>query len=115
MPTKQESHSQRQKASNRKRSGKAYDQTQRKANPALRIAKEIRSSGRWQRLRLIKLGRNPVCEDPLFLHQDIPIAASQVDHIVPLGKDLSLAFVLANLQSLCTHCHGVKSAGERTA
>ena len=111
MPEKLQSHSQRQKTQTA--SKQTYDANIRARTPALKTAKNIRSSKRWQRLRQMKLNKSPMCEDPMRIHKDRYVLAKQVDHIIPLQNDASLAFHWDNIQSLCTHCHGVKTAIER--
>lgn len=111
MPWRPLSHSQRL---GRVAADKAYDKTAR-ITPELLAAKRARSSGRWQKLRRLVLNTSPLCADPYQIHakrQEITLAL-EVDHIVPLVQDLSLAFVTSNLQPLCTACHAKKSAIER--
>lgn len=112
MPQKARSHSQRQRKARKAVDDQAYNATQRKRG-ALAVAKTIRSSARWQRVRALKLQHDPVCEDPLQLHRDRTILARQVDHIIPLKHAPDQAFSMENLQSLCVYCHAQKSAEER--
>ena len=63
----------------------------------------------WRRTRLYYIQNNPLCEE--CERNNIVEAATCVDHILPIrlnGSKLSLE----NLQSLCTHCHAVKSGKE---
>ena len=55
----------------------------------------------WNRLRKIKLYRNPYCEI-------CGKVATEVDHIVPIRK--GGLNELDNLQSLCKSCHSRKTA-----
>ena len=112
MPQRPKSHSERQNKSRKAVMDQAYDATQRKHGPRA-VAKAIRSSARWQRVRALKLGKNPLCEDPNQLHRGRTILAKQVDHIISLQQDPAQAFAMDNLQSLCVHCHAMKSAAER--
>ena len=112
MPHRPLSHSQRL---GRAESDKAYDETQRATTPALALAKKIRSSARWRRVRRLVLGKHPLCTDPWGVHAEdgIPVLAQEVDHIVELIKAPERAFDEANLQPLCSPCHNTKSATER--
>ena len=94
---------------------RAYNLTQRKLNPALWAAQQVRNSARWRRLRLMVLNTHPLCADPYGLHAAWGRVepAVEVDHIIPLVVALHLAFDEANLQPLCTLCHSKKSARER--
>lgn len=38
---------------------------------------------------------------------------TEVDHIVPVNVDRTLAYTLSNLQTLCRECHWAKTAKER--
>lgn len=78
-----------------------------------RIATQIRNSARWQQLRALVLNRQPLCVDPILLHPGRAVPATQVDHITPIAARPDLAFVLENLQPLCTSCHAQKTAMER--
>ena len=74
----------------------------------------IRSSQRWKDCRLVKMRENPLCENPVGLHDDgVLVLAQQVHHKIELCKAPHLAFTLENLQSVCTACHAVLSAMER--
>ena len=55
----------------------------------------------WQRLRLLKLSLNPVCENG----DNSP--AVEVDHVIPLR--LGGSNRLSNLRSLCKSCHSRKT------
>lgn len=112
MPVKPLSHAQRLRKMRRAMDDRAYDQTRRKEG-ALKRAKDIRSSRRWQRVRAIKLAKTPMCEDPYLAHRHNPRMAMQVDHIEQLTDRPDLAFTEENLQSLCVACHAKKSAEER--
>ena len=92
-------------------SDKRYDETTRTSDASLAEAKRIRSTARWQRVRLRKLRRHPLCERcELF---DRVRVADQVHHVVGLREDPSLAFTPANLMSVCTACHAQMEAQER--
>ncbi len=88
----------------------------RKADPVLSLAAKIRSSPQWQRVRRYKLGINPICEDPHGEHagRNETVTAKQVHHIQGLATHPELAYVLTNLQSVCTRCHARLEAMERS-
>ena len=112
MPTRPRSHSERL---GRQAADRAYDQTQRRQDPALALAKQIRSSTRWRRVRARVLSRDPLCRDPFGVHAATGRVATtvEVDHIVGLRERPELAFDETNLQGLCAPCHARKSALER--
>jgi len=64
-----------------------------------REARNIRSSGRWKKLRDQMVRQNPVCEDccqaPSF----------SVHHIEPLTEKPDRGFDKRNLICLCPNCH----------
>jgi 5-methylcytosine-specific restriction protein A len=76
-------------------------------DPALRLAAKIRSGRRWQKVRAMKLSRDPLCEDPLGDHERCgdTASATQVHHIKPLAEHPELAYHMHNLMSICTKCH----------
>jgi 5-methylcytosine-specific restriction protein A len=114
MPTRPRSHSARL---GRQAADRAYNQTQRRLDPALAAAQQIRNSARWQKVRARVLSRQPLCADPSGMHaaSGRVTPAVEVDHIVGLRERPELAFDEANLQGLCTTCHARKSALERVA
>lgn len=63
----------------------------------------------WRRLRAVKIGEQPFCEE--CFKKDIVIGAKVVDHIVPINKG-GAALDMNNLQSLCSPCHNRKSGRE---
>lgn len=91
-----------------------YDQ-RRKTDPALARAAAIRSSARWKKVARMKLGINPLCEDPFETHKrrNMTETAKQVHHIEGLATAPELAFDLANLMSVCVQCHARLEADER--
>ena len=112
MPRRPASYAQRRRT--KAIDDKAYDATIRKMHPQFRAAKHIRSSRRWQKVRMMKLNESPLCEDPFQHHRHRPPpAATQVDHVIPLHENPDLAYHMDNLQSVCHACHAVKSAHER--
>lgn len=115
MPMRPRSHASR--FHDRSTDDRAYNQVQRKMNPLLWSAQQVRNTARWRRLREIILNRQPLCADPFALHAAWGRfePAVEVDHIVPLTEDLSLAYDEANLQPLCRACHSRKTAFERKA
>jgi len=85
---------------------------QRRADtPEQREADRLRSTARWQRLRMVVLRREPLCRACTDAGRTTP--ATEVDHLEPLQQRIDLAFVEANLQPLCRSCHMAKTAAER--
>jgi len=66
----------------------------------------------WRVVRINHLGAEPFCRGCLSEGRG-PIRATLVDHIKPWAGDYALALDPNNLQSLCDHCHAVKSMKER--
>ena len=66
------------------------------------LAKRLRSTDRWQRLRLMKLARAPLCE---YGACGRITPATVVHHILAVSRRPDLAFTLTNLLSLCRTCH----------
>lgn len=76
------------------------------------VAKTIRSSARWQKVRKLALSRDKgLCLDCLASGRYRP--AREVDHVVSVREAPQLAYTLMNLRSLCPGCHGRKSREER--
>ena len=71
---------------------------------------EIYNSGRWRRLRLIQLNKEPLCA--IHKQRDEIVAATVVDHIIAI-QDGGKAWNEDNLQSLCKSCHNRKSGKEK--
>lgn len=66
---------------------------------------------RWKALRLLQLGREPLCR--LCKEADRLCPATVADHITPHKGDVTLFFDATNLQSLCKPCHdGTKQRAE---
>lgn len=66
----------------------------------------------WRSLRARKLKQSPHCESEK--HKGQKVLAFVVDHIQPITLG-GQALEITNLQSLCEHCHAVKSAQEKNA
>jgi 5-methylcytosine-specific restriction protein A len=60
---------------------------------------------KWQKFRTKYLKLHPVC----VMCGRI---ATEVDHIIPFGDDLSRVYEIDNLQPLCHECHSRKTASE---
>lgn len=71
---------------------------------------EFYQSTAWRKLRVVKLEREPMCEECARLGKLTP--AQMVDHIVPINKG-GVGLDLDNLQSLCNACHASKSAKDK--
>lgn len=69
------------------------------------------ASVKWRNLRRYKLEINPICEK--CIHTGLIVKAEEVDHIVPIVDDESLALEITNLQSLCKSCHSSKTATDK--
>ena len=67
-------------------------------------------SRRWRSLRALKLQKDPLCEE--CMRKGVLVPAQMVDHIVPINKG-GAPLDLNNLQSLCNHCHAVKTARDK--
>ena len=67
-------------------------------------------SRKWRTLRALKLQKDPLCEECMRIGMLVP--AQMVDHIVPINKG-GAPLDLNNLQSLCNHCHAVKTARDK--
>jgi len=65
------------------------------------------NSARWQRLRSIKLGTHPLCQD--CEAEGKLTAAVDVDHVQDRREHPDLAYDLDNLRSLCKSHHGRKT------
>jgi 5-methylcytosine-specific restriction protein A len=63
-------------------------------------------TARWKRLRLMKLGLEPLCE---YCPADRRNVANTVDHAVPI-RDGGAIWSLDNLRSCCAGCHSAKTA-----
>ena len=111
MPWKPRTHAQlmRQRQSRRERE-REYEERRRR-DPALALARKIRSSARWKKVRRLKLARDPLCQE--CLQQRVTTPATQVHHVEPLARRPDLAFVLEALRSVCTTCHARLEAEER--
>ena len=69
-------------------------------------------SKQWKVARLNHLGVEPFCRG-CRLDGGGLVPATVVDHIKPWAGNYDLALDPNNLQSLCDHCHAVKSVKER--
>lgn len=75
-----------------------------------RVRCKLYDTARWKRFRLIKLKRNPLCEE--CLEHGRVVQAKHVDHKEPHRGDTTLFFDIDNLRSLCMSCHSRKTAKE---
>lgn len=83
-----------------------YDEA-RKGDPAWGELK----TARWQRVRAMKLSRDPLCE-PCKARGRL-VAAAQVHHRESRRARPDLIYRVDNLQSVCHVCHARESAKER--
>jgi len=65
-------------------------------------------SGRWKRLRLIKLGQQPMCE--ICARRGRVVRATVVDHKQSLASGGAWFPHPSKLVSLCHRCHVLKTA-----
>lgn len=65
----------------------------------------------WEKVRKMKLARNPLCED--CEADGLVRPADMVDHVIPLRVAPDLRLRLENLRSLCWPHHGRKSAEDK--
>jgi 5-methylcytosine-specific restriction enzyme A len=66
-------------------------------------SKRFYSSVAWQKLRGMKLRRDPLCAECSKRGQLTP--ATHAHHVIEVQDDQSLRLELDNLQSLCSSCH----------
>ncbi|MBD6961599.1 HNH endonuclease signature motif containing protein [Vibrio parahaemolyticus] len=73
--------------------------------------KSFYGSQAWRDLRLLKLKRDPLCEDCKangFLREGY-----DVDHVVEIKDDFSRRLDITNLRTLCRSCHVTKTIHAR--
>lgn len=92
--------------------GRDYDATTRRDDPALAMAKRIRSSARWTRVAARAKQQWPICCDPFNDGCKRPTAV--INHIVPLRVEPALAFHESNHAPLCSHCDALIGRIERS-
>lgn len=63
-------------------------------------------SARWQRLRKIKLAKNPMCE---ICNRQLAV---QVHHLLKARDNPEQQFNMSNLQSVCLLCHARETQKE---
>jgi 5-methylcytosine-specific restriction endonuclease McrA len=91
-----------------------YDQGRRRDDPALAMAKRIRDSSQWQKVRELFRARNPLCCDPFGEHGNNIESTEHVHHIQGLIVRPDLAYEWSNLAGLCAACHSRIESLERT-
>lgn len=73
---------------------------------------KIYNCKRWKDLRdFVRLRDSFLCQE--CLKNGIETEGKEVDHIIELEDDISLAYDADNLQLLCVPCHQKKTAKER--
>ena len=92
-------------------SGILTNKLERAQDEAQQMADAIRRGSRWRAVRADVLRREPLCRR--CKGRGDTVVATTVDHIAQVTKRPDLAYDLANLQPLCTTCHGMKNADER--
>ena len=68
---------------------------------------------KWQKVRLLKLRINPLCEKCLKKKPPIIRQAKEVHHKKKIKDYPELRLVLENLESLCEPCHDEETAKEK--
>ena len=103
----------------------AQEQTRKDFRPLERRRPSSAASGydwKWREFRAWWLRAHPLCGDRLggrsgehsqCAREGRAVAASQVDHIVPLRADRSRLLDQTNVQSLCHSCHSRKTRRDR--
>ncbi|MBS3962439.1 MAG: AAA family ATPase [Sandarakinorhabdus sp.] len=66
------------------------------------------STAQWQRLRLLKLQSEPLCQECRSFGRIV--VARVVDHVVPVKHGGAAFPALSGLRSLCWRCHSAKTA-----
>jgi 5-methylcytosine-specific restriction protein A len=72
-----------------------------------RPERKLMHSRRWRAARLMYLAEHPLCVQ--CAREGRTTAATDVDHIKPHRGDQALFWTESNWQSLCAHCHAVKT------
>jgi 5-methylcytosine-specific restriction protein A len=70
-------------------------------------ARERGYTKQWEKVRAMKLSRDPLCEDCEREGRYIP--AKEVHHIIKVSVRPDLRLVMDNLMSLCTHHHSIRT------
>ncbi|WP_017732726.1 HNH endonuclease [Nafulsella turpanensis] len=68
------------------------------------------SSAAWQKVRVMKLQHNPLCEE--CERQGILNPGNEIDHIISITIRWDLRLSWDNLQTLCKPCHSRKTMEE---
>ena len=84
-----------------------YEQRQREQNTRYERSRGSAASNgydaQWNKVRLIKLRHNPLCED--CQEAGRVTAAVLVHHVKPVKEHPELRLTMSNLRSLCVQCH----------
>lgn len=96
------------------RGGRVEGGTESNEDKTPRESASKRGYGRkWQKARLVHLHKHPLCV--VCRSKGRIVAADEVDHIVPHHLDWRVFWDRKNWQSLCSRCHGIKTAIESGA
>lgn len=91
----------------KKQSNQTYDKTLRAKD-----RKKIYNSKKWAIVREQAIIRdNMMCQE--CKRNGIMTQGQEVDHIIELAEDITLAYELSNLEYLCKPCHSKKTHEEK--
>ena len=93
--------------SDRRAASHSYDQTRRLGDPNLAQAMRIRRGTEWRKVSELMRAQHPLCCDPFKAHDGVPVPATQVHHVFPIGRRPDLAFSEEHLRCVCTRCHAL--------
>jgi 5-methylcytosine-specific restriction protein A len=105
MPSKPKSHAERE----RERKGNKYTNPQKEYDERRRhgVANRVRQSKQWRKLRKQFAADHPLCADPFGWHKQdgVTVPMAHVHHIIPIVKNVDLAYDKKNLMAVCVKCH----------
>ncbi len=117
MPSKPPTHDQLLRAEHPERftsSKSREDNARRRTDQTSIDSKKLYASDRWQRLRRLKLQRDPLCQCDECAATGATNVATDVDHVVSI-RDGGECWSIDNLASLSHEHHARKTATETAA